>query len=306
MASSTITHTIDRRLLGAAGIDGYLHIVDIRSDDTRSEEERFADRKQREFHVRAALAKARTQGENIRATIQNGEGHSFVTAPDDLKVQTRDGVYEITRNTRGELARVSCSLTATWYGEAFDMLLSGVAPWLDHLSYLSDTPIYIDVLECRDVANHITTTSYRAPHGTVTVSQGLGRLATPMFPIYALYREALNADSNFYKFLCLHKIFEGIFTDIRPKLFRVSREQGISLNTRQEVVPEDSELRLTQPQYLGQKIHDIYDREFQDQYRHSVAHFALSDGSVISPSSHRESARFGAVGLRPENPRVLR
>lgn len=75
-----------------------------------------------------------------------------------------------------------------------------------------------------------------------------------------------------------------------------SRENKTSpLTTRQELVPEDSELRLSQPQYIGRKIREIYDREFQDQYRHSVAHFALSDGTVLNPSSHQESARFGSV-----------
>lgn len=160
---------------------------------------------------------------------------------------------------------------------------------------MSDAPLFIDILECRHDANHITTTSYRTPHGLVTLSQGLGQISTPQFPIYALYREALNADSNLYKFLCLYKILEGIFGDIRPRLFRLSREQSIALITRQELVPEDSELRLAQPQYIGRQIRELYDREFQDQYRHSVAHFALSDGSVLNPSSHRESARFGRV-----------
>ena len=173
--------------------------------------------------------------------------------------------------------------------------MSGVTPWLDHLSYFSNLPIFIDMLECRDELNHITITSYRTPYATVTISQGLGQLATPLFPIYALYREALNADSNFYKFLCLHKIFEGIFNDIRPKLFQRAREHGISLTTRQEIVPADPELKSSQPQYIGRKIQDIYNREFQDQFRHSVAHFALSDGRALNPSAHRESARYGEV-----------
>ena len=80
-----------------------------------------------------------------------------------------------------------------------------------------------------------------------------------------------------------------------PSFFNSSREQNIALTTRQELVPEDSELRLSQPQHIGRKIREIHDREFQDQYRHSVAHFALSDGRVLNPSSHRESARFGSV-----------
>src|SRR5229473_104920 len=295
MALPTISHTIDRHLLGPTGIDGYLHIVDDRTDDRRSSEERLADRTPREFKLRAALAKSRTPGESVRATIASDEGSSFVTAPDDIKIQTRDGIYMVSRNGRGELAQVVSSATATWYQEAFETFLSGVTPWLDLLSYLSDAPLFIDILECRDDANHITTTSYRTPHGPVILSQGLGQISTPLFPIYALYREALNADSNLYKFLCLYKILEGIFSEIRPTLFQLSREPRIALTTRQELVPEDAELRLSQPQYICQRIREIYDQEFQNQYRHSVAHFALSDGRVLNASSHRESARFGAV-----------
>jgi hypothetical protein len=290
-----ISHTIDRPLLGPAGIDGYLHIVDDRRDDLRTAEERFADRTLRQFRIRAALAKARTQGESIRASIQPADGYSFIIARDDLRIGTGQGAYEVLRNAQGELSQVSCSVAATWYQEAFEMFLSGITPWLDHLSYLSDTPIFVETIECRDELNHMTTASYRTPYAPVELSEGLGQLATPLFPVYALYREALNADSNFYRFLCFYKVLEGIFREIRPRLFRFAREQGISLTTNQDVVPEDSELRISQPQYIGRKIQGIYDQEFQDQYRHSVAHFALSDGSAMNPSSHRESARFGAA-----------
>ena len=179
--AETISHTIDRRLLGPAGIDGYLHIVEDRRDDARTAEERFADRTARVFHVRAALAKSRVQGENVRASIQPGDGASFISAPDDIRVQTRDGTYQISRNEQGELAQIFCSITATWYQEAFETFLSGVTPWLDHLCYFSNLPIFIDMLECRDELHHITITSYRTPYATVTISQGLGQLATHPF-----------------------------------------------------------------------------------------------------------------------------
>lgn len=128
MTSPTISQTVDRRLLGPAGIDGYLHIVDDRADDRRSAEERLTDRTPREFKVRAALGKVRTPGEDVRATIVPDEGSSFVTAPDDIKIQTRDGIYMMSRNGRGELAQVFSSTTASWYQEAFETFLSGVTP----------------------------------------------------------------------------------------------------------------------------------------------------------------------------------
>ena len=92
----------------------------------------MTDRTPREFKARAALAKSRTLGESVRATIVSDEGSSFVAAPDDVKIRTRDGVYLVSRNGRGELAQVSFSVKATWYQEAFETFLSGVTPWLDH------------------------------------------------------------------------------------------------------------------------------------------------------------------------------
>jgi hypothetical protein len=93
-----------------------------------------------------ALAKARTLGDSVRATKVSDEGASFVTAPDDIRIQTRDGVFLVSRNGRGELAQVPSSAKATWYQEAFEIFLSGVTPWLDHLSYLSDAPLVVDIL----------------------------------------------------------------------------------------------------------------------------------------------------------------
>jgi len=116
--AETFTHTTDRRLLGPAGIDGYLHIVEEPSDDRRTAETRFADRTSRVFHVRAALTKSRVQGGSIRASIQPGDGGCFISAQDDIRIQTRDGTYQVTRNAEGELAQITSSLTTTWYQEA--------------------------------------------------------------------------------------------------------------------------------------------------------------------------------------------
>ena len=46
------------------------------------------------------------------------------------------------------------------------------------------------------------------------------------------------------------------------------------------MVPEDSELKKFQPKYIGRQIHELYNGEFQSEYRHCVAHFALDDGGV--------------------------
>jgi hypothetical protein len=247
------------------------------------------------FLVRAVLGKARSQLESVRAAISPGEGGCFITAPDDIRLDTPNGPYVLSRNARGEIALVTRSLSAASVEEALDTFLADLTPSLDHLAYLSNVPLVVDVLEARDEANHITTVSYRTPYRNAVLSQGTEQLATPLLPVYALYREALNSNSNFYRFLCFYKILEGIFGHIRPQLFRLAREQSIVITTRPDLVPEDPELRRFQPAYVGQRIYDLYNGEFQDQYRRSVAHFALTDGSVANPSSHRDSTRYAGI-----------
>jgi hypothetical protein len=286
---------IDREHLGPPGIDGYLHIVDIRRDEPTSAEQRLADRSPRIFAVRAALAKCHTQRESIRAGMAAGEAGCFITTPDDLRIQTLHGVYEVARYDRGELTVVSRTLTAISYQEAFETFLSGLTPALDHLSFLSNTPVVIDILDCRDEANYITIVSYRTPYGNARLSEGISDLSSPLFPVYALYQEALNSLSNFYRFLCFYKILEGIFDRLRLQLFKAARTQGIRLDTRQDRVPDESELGRFHPNYVGRSIHELYHGEFQAQYRNSVAHFALTDRSTPNPSAHRESNRFAGI-----------
>jgi hypothetical protein len=293
--SERISTRINRDRLGPPGVDGYLCIVDVRADDVRSDEERFADRRPRTFLVCAVLAKAPSQLESIRAGITQGEGGCLVTAPDDIHLDTPNGRYELLRNPRGELAMATRSLTATSVEEALETFLTGLTPSLDHLAFLSNTPIVVDLLEARDEKNHVTTISYRMPFGSAVLSQGAGQFSSPMLPVYAMYREALNSSSNFYRFLCFYKVLEGIFGHIRPQLFQLAREQGITIATRQELVPADPDLQALQPGYVGRRIHDLYGGELQAQYRHSVAHFALTDGSVANPSSHRDSTRYAGI-----------
>jgi hypothetical protein len=286
---------IDRDRLGAPGTDACLHFVEIRSDDTRPDDQRLADRTQRTFHVRAILSKAHSQLEGIRGGITLGEGGCFIKAPQDIKLEDPRGTYLICRNERGELAQVTRSVMATWYEEAFDIFFTGLAPSLDHLSFLSNTPIVVDLTEARDEANHITIVTFRTPYANMVLAEGLWGLSTPLFPIYGLYRESLCSNSNFYRFLCFFKIMEGIIKNIRPQLFRLAREQGIPIKTQVDMVPDDPELQRFHPEYIGRRIHELYDGEFRREYRHCVAHFALDDGGVTNPSAQRERSRFAGI-----------
>ena len=290
-----MTSQIARQHPVAPGIDGYLHLVARGGDELRPAEQRFADRTPRRFHICAVLTKAYTQHTAIHSEITSSQGGCFIITQHDLQIQTPEGNYDLCCNAQGELALATRSLTATWYDEACEMFLAGLTPALDRFSYLNNTPIVVDMMKCEDEANHIISVSYRMPYGNVALSEGLTNLSTPLFPVYGLYREAVNASSNFYRFLCFYKILEGMFGQIRRQFFQRARAQSISIATSPDVVPEDTYLRQFQPDYIGRKIHELYNGEFQKQYRDSVAHFALTDGHIANPSAHRESTRFANV-----------
>ncbi len=120
-----------------------------------------------------------------------------------------------------------------------------------------------------------------------------------LLPVYALYREAKNATSHFYRFLCYYKILEGIYSTLRAPLFETARKRGISILAEKEVIPEHRELRMFQPAVIGRPIKDYVDRDLQE-VRNSVAHYILDSGTFMSPSDPDAIAQVANVILPAE------
>jgi hypothetical protein len=175
-----------------------------------------------------------------------------------------------------------------------------MAPVMDHLSYLADAPLIVGTVLCIDIKNSITSVGYTAPYRAVTVGAGVMSFPVELIPVYALYREAKNATSNFYRLLCYYKILEGIYNTLRPQVFAAARDRSVQLTREKEVVPEHSELRKFQPELIGRAIKDYFDNTLQKEFRDLVAHYILNSGSLLNPSDPSAISRFSNAILVTE------
>jgi len=296
-------YPIKREKLGLAGTENYMLILDVLQSDTRSNEERIKDSSKREFEVRCSLARNIVFNETIECSIPEDRGDSFIHFPSNMKtaeISTSLGVYYLSKNAANEISTITLTCFAHSWEEAFDTFLSGITPFLDHLSYQANSPISIDKISCRDKKNDLSIINFRTPYANVTVNPYEMGLRIELFPIYSLYREAKNSTSNYYKFLCYYKILEGIYNHLRPSLMKKARLQQIVISTHKEIVPSHPDLRDFYKIYIGEPIKELFDILLTPEYRHAVSHFRLYDGTLLNPSDYYWSRKFSDVILVSE------
>ena len=289
--------------LGLGGMHGELVVVDVFGDETRSDEERLKDQSARAFVVRALLAKNPEPVGPVRANFQNDQGSSFLLVPDRVlysKVQTGDGVFHFHKNASNELSAVEFRCSANSVAQARDKFSMVVLPYLDFLSFSGNCPIHVTQTVCEDQKNHLSSTDYVAPHAPVTTNPHATSLRDDLIPILALYREAKNNTSSYYKFLCYYKILEGMFARLRPALFAEAKHVGRNLDTLREVIPDHPELHLWNATIVGKPIKAYFEAALTPHFRHAVAHFALTQAQPLNLSDYTANRTFQGVVLVAE------
>lgn len=294
MAPSTNV-AIDK--FGPPGMPGDFVVLDMFRSETRSDRERQRDSTPREFEVTSLLSRSPPSTDDLNLSVETERGGSYVSAhPDAAKtlIKIPDGTLEVRHNSKREMASLHFKCSAASPAEARRLFLNAVSPFVDHISYLGNVPLHIALVECNDPKNHLRTYNYINPHPQITVNPHEATLYERLFPIYALYREAKNTQSPFYKFLCYYKVLEGIYNHLRPEIFTNAKRRGISLTREKETVPEHDELKATHPDLIGKPIKDVFDSRFTPTFRNEVAHYILSDGGVLNVSEALTAERFGA------------
>lgn len=299
---STTTAEIDRSKLAPAGIEGYLHVLDDNAGprDADRDMARLRDVSERDFDVGAALGKHASASASIQASVSEGEGESFILLPrgkKEVPLGTPKGCFRLVANERGELGTVFHRCKARSSSDAIGIFVTGLTPMLDALSFDAGVPVVVQRVCCRDEKNRLSVVSYRTPYPTVIVQPYARNIFDEMLPVYALFREALSTPSNYYRFLCYYKIMEGIFRDLRPRLMAEARSRGIQLVPRRELVPAHAELAFTHKEYIGKPIQPLFEGEFTDRYRDTVAHFVLKERAVLNINDPAWSGAFADVIL---------
>jgi hypothetical protein len=139
------------------------------------------------------------------------------------------------------------------------------------------------------------------PNFVMTFPGGITPALADEFCNYAsLYREAMNTNSNFYRFLCLFKIIESV-TFRRSRIAQEAKESGIEVpkRVREEVPKNNDELRrllkvvypwrnlwdtfalgqMLPADALGKKLSNVR-TTYLEPIRDAIAHALLRSGEI--------------------------
>jgi hypothetical protein len=196
-----------------------------------------------------------------------------------------EGIFEFKKNSKGETSLVQFECTATGPMEARRKFQRAVLPVLDRFSYLANCPVVVTTLTVTDPKNDHVTIEYVSPYQKVTINPHDGTIFFQMSPVYAMYREAKNSNSDFYKFLCYHKILEGLLGPLRTRVFQYARDRGTTLEGTKETVPDSEHIRGLYRTYIGKSIKVFFDEVMTPHFRKAVAHFVTDKGGILNMSA---------------------
>ena len=152
------------------------------------------------------------------------------------------------------------------------------------MAYATNAPLFIADLWIDDPKNQHTSISNVNPYHKFTVNSHARQVIIEMAPIYAMYREAKNSQSNFYRFLCYYKILEGLLGKFHFGAMRHARKLGMSLSFAKALVPDSHDFKDTQKPFVGMPLKKFFDEVLTPKYRTAVAHFITNKGEVLNMS----------------------
>jgi hypothetical protein len=273
--------------IGPPGISSELHVLPQLENESRSNDERLNDRSIRQFRISACLSKLPPNENIISSRFSEKDGNSYLLMPSGvwfITVSTPQGDVKFGKNDLGEISFATYECGSDSITSAKKMFLRGILPFFDHMAYATNAPLFIAALWIDDPKNQHTTIYYVNPYHKFTVNSHARQVMIEMGPIYAMYREAKNSQSNFYKFLCYYKILEGLLGKIRASAVKCARKLGISPLFAKALVPDSQHFEAAQKSLVGMPLKKFFDEVLTPRYRAAVAHFITNKGEVLNMS----------------------
>ena len=174
--------------------------------------------------------------------------------------------------------------------------MEAVLPALDHLSFVYDVPVFVTIVRVFDSSHQTTHIVVVSPYRSQVVVDSINVLFIEMRPVYSMYREAKAASSDFYRFLCLYKIMEGLFGTMASSAYKKAKMSGIQLEKERPVVPNDSVVPGDLRQFIGTSIQMFFQQVLTKQFRNAVAHLQTKS-QALNVSSPVELERFAGLAL---------
>jgi hypothetical protein len=229
-----------------------MHWVAQFPGDPRSDDARLNDVSNREFKVFALLSKTPNPADNISGGFTQNDGGSYLLLPDtavEARIATPGGNFTIKANSRRELSLIEFECRSTGPEHARQMFLHAVMPFIDYASYATHSPSFIAQLRTEDIINHCVTAFFTSPYRK-QIAPSANKLYAEMGPVYSMYREALNSNSDFYKFLCYYKILEGLLGPLRANAIKKAKPLKINVSIPRELLSNFLELQTDQRSYI--------------------------------------------------------
>lgn len=286
--------------LGAPGVPGEVIIKAMFLDRNNDDPIRLNDQNLRSFEIKGKLSQTPPNSSDLNGAFDRTHGNSFIIAPDGVayfEVETPACKIRLDINDRREVSMASANLTAHNANEARLIFLSALSQYLDRMSYLANIPTHIALVVARDAQHEVQYLSYLGPPRPSIIGPGGEELSVEMKPIYALYREAMNSPSPYYRVLCFHKIMEGLLGVLKYSLRKRARSAACELPRIKDVVPDHADFPAGLREHVGTPLKDFYDNFLSKQYRDAMAHFTLKRGLTLEVSSPIYIRRFSDVAF---------
>lgn len=262
-------------------------------DDAR----RMSLKHSRTFELRSVLTKE-PNGPQANWNDPNSGGSHLHTLPkgSNLEFTTPFGKVHFEPNKDGELSLVIGRLQATSIHDAIFQFTRMLGPILDWLSYVKRIPLRAPMIIANDLEAAIMTFGMVSPPKPATMTPIDFKVHWELASVYALYREARNSDSPYYRLLCFYKILEGLLTRLRTDLRLRMREANIKVMEPKLLVPFHEDIGNYLRPHCGTPMKQFFDTFLQGEFRNVMAHFSLKGRDPINVSSYPDWVRFTKVG----------
>jgi hypothetical protein len=145
-------------------------------------------------------------------------------------------------NDNGYLGKIIVEeLTANSFSHAETLAYEVLAPFLSAWSLHLDIPVHVETIQVTSLETHTSSLRVRTPTFEMTFAGGISPILADDFCQYAsLYREAMNSNSGFYRFLCFYKIIESI-SFRRSRTNEAAKQAGQEVRRFHEVIPSNQD-----------------------------------------------------------------
>jgi len=149
-------------------------------------------------------------------------------------------------NDNGYLGKIVVEeFAANGFNQAETVAYEALAPFLSAWSLHLDIPVHVETIQVTNLETQTSSLRVRTPTFEMTFSGGISPVLTDDFCQYAsLYREGMNSNSGFYRFLCFYKIIESIAFR-RSRTNDVAKKTGEPVRRFREVIPSNHDELIT-------------------------------------------------------------